>query len=194
MNYSHFKSLALYGIAIVSVFLLFKTVSIYGETNLKAPLVIKGRYRLVLAEDLPNCKKSKNLILNIQQSGIYLNAYFLPANINTEILNKYQSNYSLSGILRNKKLSLSGKIDRGTLCNIAFNKNPTSNSATMQMQLVEPENFIGQLTVNSNPQSFKFTAIPQKNHVCPSVAKKSICRQYFQKLTTGRSLAILNSH
>jgi hypothetical protein len=38
---SHFnaKTLSFYGIAIGSVLLLFKTVSAYGETKLKAPLM-----------------------------------------------------------------------------------------------------------------------------------------------------------
>jgi hypothetical protein len=180
MNHSNFKSLAFYGITIVSVLLLFKTVSLYGETNLKAPPVIKGRYPLVLAEDLSNCQKSEELILKIQQSGIYLNAYLLLENTNAETPKNYQTTYSFLGILKNQKLSLSGKIDRSILCNIASIQNPILNSATMQIQLLDQENFIGQLTVNGSLRPLKFTAIPQK---CLSVvsdqwsvAKKSRCR------------------
>lgn len=192
MNHSNFKSLAFYGIAIVSVLLLFKTVSTYGETYLKAPTAIKSRYRLVWAEDLANCKKSQDLILNIQQSGIYLNAYFLPVDTNYEITRNYQTNDSLTGILRNKKLILSGKVDRGIFCNIASNHNLNLNSATLQMQLVKPGNFIGKLTVNSSQRSFKVTAIPEKNQVCPSVVKKSKCRRSKDGLSYPILLTINN--
>lgn len=177
MNHSNFKSLAFYGIAIVSVLLLFNTVSTYGETNLKAPTPIKSRYHIVWAEDLPHCQKSKDLILNIQQSGIYLNASLLKADTNSAIPKNYHTNDYLSGTLRNKKLSLAGKIDRGILCNFTSKPNLNLNSATLQMQLVKPGNLIGKLTINSSDRSFKFTAVPQKSKLCQSVAKKSICRR-----------------
>ncbi len=82
MNNLNFKSLGFYGIAITSVLLLFKTVTAYGETNLKAPPVINGSYRLALDQNLSNCQPPEPLILNIQQSGIYFNAFLLPAKLN----------------------------------------------------------------------------------------------------------------
>jgi hypothetical protein len=161
MNHSHCKSLGFYSIAIVSVFLLFQTISAYGETNLKAPLVVKSQYNLMLT-DLPKCKKSQELILKIQQSGIYLTAYLLPKKSNGKSQKKYQTNYLFSGILKNKKMILSGEIDKNILCNIASFQKPKLNSAKLQMQLVKPGNFIGQLTVNNNPVTLKVTAIPHK--------------------------------
>jgi hypothetical protein len=115
-----------------------------------------------LAEDIPNCEKPDALILNIQQSGIYFNASFLPANTNAEIATSNPKNDSLSGILRNKELSLSGKIDRSLLCNIASTQNAPVHLATMQMQLVEQGNFTGQLTLSGSTRNFRFTAVPQK--------------------------------
>ncbi|OUL21182.1 hypothetical protein BV372_32020 [Nostoc sp. T09] len=162
MNHFNLKSLAFYGIAIGSVLLLFKTVSAYGETNLKAPPAINNRYRLTLADDIPNCEKPDALILNLQQSGIYFNASFLPANTDAEIATSNPKNDSLSGILRNKELSLSGKIDRSLLCNIASTQNALVHLATMQMQLVEQGNFTGQLTLRGSTRNFRFTAVPQK--------------------------------
>lgn len=161
MNHFKFKSLAFYGATITGVLILFKTVSAYGETNLKAPPVMNGYYRLALVENIPNCNQSDAPILNIQQSGIYVNASLLPTNTNSEIL-KSQTNHSLSGILSNQQLTLSGKIDKSTLCNIASTQNEPVHSAKIQMQLLDKGNFTGQLTVSGIPQSFNFTAIPQK--------------------------------
>ncbi|MGF2036200.1 MAG: hypothetical protein RMZ43_012930 [Nostoc sp. CmiVER01] len=158
MNHFNFKSLTFYGVAIISVQLLFKTVSAYGETNLKAPPAISGRYHLTLSENLPNCEKSDTLTLNIQQSGIYLNASVLPANANADTDEKH----SLAGIFRNQQLNLSGKVGKSILCNIPRPQNDPLNSVTIQMQLVDKGNMTGQLTVNGIPQPLKFTAVPQK--------------------------------
>ncbi|WP_373529185.1 hypothetical protein [Nostoc sp.] len=158
MNHFNFKSLTFYGVAISSVLLLFKTVSVYGENNLKAPPPVNGRYRLTLAENLPNCKKSDTLTLNVEQSGIYLNASVLPPTANADTDEKH----SLTGILKNQQLNLSGKVGRSILCNISRPQNDPLNSVTIQMQLVDKGNMTGQLSINDSPQTLKFTAVPQK--------------------------------
>jgi hypothetical protein len=153
MNHFNFKSLAFYGIAIGSVLLLFKTVSAYGETNLKAPPAINNHYRLVLVENIPNCEKPEKLILNIQQSGIYLNASFLPVNTNSESPNNSANNDSLSGIFSNQQLSLSGKVTRSMLCNIPASQNSPVHLVRMQMQLVKPGNLIGQFALSGSTRT-----------------------------------------
>jgi hypothetical protein len=158
MNHFNFKSLTFYGVAIISVLLLFKTVTVYGENNLKAPPSINGRYRLTLSENLPNCEKSDTLTLKIQQSGIYLNASVLSANANADTDEKH----SLAGIFRNQQLNLSGKVGKSILCNIPRPQNDSLNSVTIQMQLVDKNNMTGQLTINGIPQPLKFTAVPEK--------------------------------
>ncbi|BAY76409.1 hypothetical protein NIES25_28580 [Nostoc linckia NIES-25] len=158
MNHFNFKSFAFYGVAITSVLLLFKTVSAYGENNLKAPPKVSDRYRLTLAENLPNCEKSDSLTLNIEQSGIYLNASVLPANANTDVDEKH----SLMGILKNQQLNLSGKVNTSTLCNIPQSQKDPLNSVTIQMQLVNTGSVPGQLTLTGIPQTLKFTAVPEK--------------------------------
>ncbi|WP_138503027.1 hypothetical protein [Nostoc sp. PA-18-2419] len=158
MNYSNFKSLAFYGLTIASVLLLFKTVTVYGENNLKAPAKVSRSYRLTLAENLPNCKKSDTLILNIEQSGIYLNASVSPTNTNANTDEKY----SLIGILRNQQLNLSGKVNSSSFCNIRHSQNEPLNSVTIQMQLVNRGSIPGQLTFNGIPQTLKFTAVSEK--------------------------------
>jgi hypothetical protein len=140
------------------VVLLFKTVTIYGEKNLKAPPPVNGHYRLTLAENLPNCEKSDTLTLNIEQSGIYLNASVLSATDNGDTDKKH----SLAGIFKNQQLNLSGKVGRSILCNIPRPQNDPLNSVTIQMQPVDKGNMRGQLTVKGIPQTLKFTAVPQK--------------------------------
>ncbi|MBW4687420.1 MAG: hypothetical protein KME40_20485 [Komarekiella atlantica HA4396-MV6] len=158
MNHFNFKSLAFYGVAISSVLLLFKVVTAYGETNLQAPPAINGLYRLTLAENLPLCEKSDALILNLQQSGIYLNASLLPANTNADIDVKH----SLTGMLQRQQLSLSGTVDRAIFCNISPMQNNPINSVTIQMQLVDKGKMTGQLTINGISQNLGFTATLQK--------------------------------
>jgi hypothetical protein len=54
-----------------SVLILFKIVTAYGESQIKAPNKISGSYQLEI-QNSPNCLDSNNLILQIEQSGIYL--------------------------------------------------------------------------------------------------------------------------
>jgi hypothetical protein len=168
MHHFNFKSLTFYGIAIGSVLLLFKTVTVYGEKNLQAPPQINSRYRIVLAEKLSSCNKLEPIILNIHQSGIYLNGFLSPANTNTETISfASQTNQSLTGKYQNQTVSLSGQISSSILCNhtnletqVNTNqKNNSRQSISLYMQLVDQENLIGQITVNGFPKLVKFTAI-----------------------------------
>jgi hypothetical protein len=161
MNHFNFKSLAFYGVAIGSVLILFKTVSAYGETNLKAAVTMNNRYRLQLAENLPNCKKSDGLTLNILQSGIYLNASLLPGSDKKKSTTA-QEKPSLTGLFQNQQINLSGKVLQSTLCGINISQERTYTPVTMQMQLVNKDNLTGQLTVSGNPKTIGFTAIAQK--------------------------------
>lgn len=158
MNHFNVKSLTFYGIAISSVLLLFKTVTIYGENNLQAPRVVNGSYQLKLTENLPNCKNLFPLVLNIQQSGIYLNASLFPENANAET----KKQLSLTGILKNQQLNLSGKVASENLCSQANSQTQPSQSVIMQMQLADPGKITGQLTLNNTSPNLKFVAVKQQ--------------------------------
>ncbi|WP_310489042.1 hypothetical protein [Chamaesiphon sp. VAR_69_metabat_338] len=73
MNVFSAKSIGLYTLAIGSAIGFFNLVTSYGEANIKAPQPMAGIYQII-AKDLPGCLQHKTLLLNIQQSGIYLNA------------------------------------------------------------------------------------------------------------------------
>lgn len=159
MNHFNVKSLSFYGIAISSVLLLFKTVTAYGEKNLQAPPVVNGNYQLKLAENLPNCKNLDHLVLNIQQSGIYLNASLFPENANTDL----KKQPTLTGILKNQQLNLSGKVAPEILCYQPNSQAYPSQSVIMQMQLADRGKITGQLTLNNTSQTLKFIALQQIN-------------------------------
>ena len=65
------KLLAFYVVMTGLVVVLFNVVTTYGESNLKAPINISGKY-LLESPNLPNCLKSEKLNLTIQQSGNYI--------------------------------------------------------------------------------------------------------------------------
>ncbi len=172
MNHFNLKSLIFYGVAISSVLLLFKAVTAYGESNLKAPPSIDGRYHIDLGEKLPNCDNSQVLILNIQQSGIYLNGFLSPVNINAKKKNVASGTHpSLIGKLNNQKLTLSGQVSKSFFCNIINPKTQANanldqnslNSINLQMQQADKESFTGQITVSGISKPIGFTAILQKS-------------------------------
>nr|WP_026732551.1 hypothetical protein [Fischerella sp. PCC 9605] len=172
MNHFNFKSLTFYSVAICSVLLLFKTVTAYGEKNLKAPPPINGSYHLVFRDELPECNQIDAVTLNIQQSGIYLNGLLLTANANAEKTFTATDNPNLAGTYKNQKLNLSGRIPSVILaCNIADlqtqvrnrrQKNSAQKLISLQMQLINRQEFTGQITVNGIPKIIAFTAVPQK--------------------------------
>lgn len=164
------KSLTFYTIAITSVLLLFKLVTAYGD-KLKAPKSISGKYDIILAENLSSCKKN-TLVLDIQQSGIFLNASLLSTSTKKEISTNEEKNPSLNGKFNNNSLSLRGRVDNRRLCNTISETNALEasqnhsinglDSLTLQANLVPQGGFSGQITFKNAPKSIKFNAIPQK--------------------------------
>jgi hypothetical protein len=172
MHHFNLKSLTFYGVAISSVLLLFKVVTAYGESNLKAPPAINSRYGLVFNEKLPICEKSEVLLLNIQQSGIYLNAFLLPVSSNTKTSKLSETTSSLTGRLQNRQLSLSGKAPRYILCNLPGSqtranisqKDNSSSPVKIQIQLTDKEDLRGEINVSDTSKAIGLTAIPQKEN------------------------------
>jgi hypothetical protein len=153
MHHFNVKSLTFYTIAITSVMLVFKVVTAYGESQLKAPKSVFGKYYITLAENLSNCKKN-TLVLDIQQSGIFLNASLSSTPSNQEISTHREKTYSLNGKFNNNSFSLSGRVDNTRLCNAI--------PETLQASLVPEGGLSGQITFKDVPKSIKFNAILQK--------------------------------
>lgn len=152
MNHFKPKSLAFYGIAIAAVLILFNVVTAYGEKNLKASAPVEGRYRLQLAQNLPNCPQSPDLALDIQQSGIYFNASLLPANIDPAKATASQKRPTISGKMNNQTLSMTGKVPGSTLCNTQ-----ASQQINIQTQ-IDGKTLKGQIALAGIPKAIEFTA------------------------------------
>lgn len=159
MGHFNFKSLAFYGVAIGAVLLLFEVVTAYGETNLKAPAPIDGRYRLSYTQNLPKCPKSDALVLTIQQSGIYLNGSLSPAQTNAQQPTSAEEKPSMTGQLINQQLSLSGTVPQSTFCIKAVPQANDNSSSSVRIQSrVEGKNLEGKITLNGIPEAIGFTA------------------------------------
>jgi hypothetical protein len=142
MNHFNRKSLMFYGVAIGSVLVLFKAVSAYGETNLKAPQLIAGNYRLDI-QGAPECLGSGTIDLNIEQSGIYL---FGNLSVNEQQI-------VLDGKIDGDRISLSGQSDRLAQCQTQDN---SSNGIEIEGQAGE-RTFSGKINWNFAPEELNFT-------------------------------------
>jgi hypothetical protein len=163
MSHFNLKSLTFYAVAISSVLLLFKVVTAYGESSIKAPLAINSNYRLVLSENLPVCEKSDFLLLNLQQSGIYVNGVLVPAN--STKTSKESAKSSLTGKIQNLQLNLSGEVSRDILCNTPNSQKQTNLiPVKLQIKLVHKGDLIGKINVSDNSKTIGLTAIPQKTN------------------------------
>lgn len=158
----HFKlqSLIFYGVAISSVLLLFKFVTAYGETNVKAPAPISGDYRLTLDQNLPNCLQLSDLVLSIQQSGIYVNGSLLTADSNAHLTRTGEKRPSLTGKLNQQQLQLSGNIPISNLCNQPVTS--TVDAVAIKSQ-IGGKNLAGKITLSDTSREIAFTAkqVPQ---------------------------------
>jgi hypothetical protein len=106
-NHFTLKSLSFYGVAITFVIILFSMVTAYGEANLKAPQKIDGRYQIP-AQALPGCLKSEQLILLVQQSGVYLTGSLLTADTADTLGKRAAERPSMTGNWENQRLTLRG--------------------------------------------------------------------------------------
>lgn len=156
-NTFNFKFLTISGVAIATVIIIFKTVTAYGENNLSATSLINKTYHLTLSKNLTNCEKINTLVLNIQQSGIYLNASLQPLTNQQNIENPP----SLTGLLNNQQLELSGKIDNSIFCQIPDKSNNQTQQITLQISQINQKNIHGKITINNLSQTLEFTALPQ---------------------------------
>ncbi|AUT04121.1 hypothetical protein CLI64_29130 [Nostoc sp. CENA543] len=152
MHHFNSKSLTFYATAIGSVLVLFQSITFYGEKHLQASPVIDGVYRLTFTDNVPECRRSQPLTLDIQQSGIYINASLLPATTNKPI----QKQYSLKGILNHQQLNLTGEVYHTNLCNIA-----PPHTLQAQMRLTEGKKLQGKIIISTIAQNLEFNATPE---------------------------------
>lgn len=151
MNHLSLKSLIFYGAAISSVLVLFNIVTAYGESKLKALPNISGNYS-ISSQNLPDCLKSDNLSLHIEQSGIYLLGTLSVSSPNTP-----QSKVTLDGKLNDQQLSISGQTKQLAKCK------PSQTSNNTHLLKIEGEqqgqNFSGKIIGTALSTEANFTAV-----------------------------------
>ncbi|HBE19739.1 MAG TPA: hypothetical protein DEG17_13520 [Cyanobacteria bacterium UBA11149] len=153
---SHFslKSLLFYGTAISSVVVLFKIVTAYGNTNLKANPPIDGYYP-ISSENLPDCLKSESLGLNLLQSGVYINGTLLSGDTHKKTTTSIENNPSLSGQFINREISLTGKVPWLTNCD---ESSKSGNHNLVKIQgIIQGDTIAGKISLNNIPGG-EFTA------------------------------------
>ncbi|WRH65273.1 MAG: hypothetical protein RSE13_15235 [Planktothrix sp. GU0601_MAG3] len=159
-NHFNLKSLAFYGTMIGSVLILFKGVTVYGETKLKAPITIGGDYSIEF-DTPPQCLKDKDLTLKIEQSGIYIFANL--------VLEKSPDNLdkiALSGKFKEPKMTLSGISNPLLFCSSDLSQNPNQLTLTGEFK---DKLFKGQIQDQtlSNPINFTATLNPVSKSAKP---------------------------
>lgn len=172
MSHFNLKSLTFYGVAIGAVVVLFKVVTAYGETNLKAPPAVGGSYR-ISAQDLPGCLKSETLMLDIKQSGIYLFGSLLPEKTDVKTVTVAEEKPSLTGRIRNQQLSIEGPVPWVIKCNQPGGQadRPGSTILVKIQGVTKGKTIVGQVALSSTPAPAEFTAQreepveqPEKKH------------------------------
>ncbi len=167
---SHFnvKSLSFYAIAIGSVLLLFNVVTAYGEKNLKAPQTIGGRYRLTFNQPLPGCSQVAPLMLQLDQSGTYINAA-----LSKPVAQAGQSSMSaeeklrLTGLFNNQQINLNGDVANSVLCGFS---QESGDKALVITSKLDGKNLVGEIAVNGEAAKTSFTG--EKAEI-PNAAKSS---------------------
>jgi hypothetical protein len=146
-NHFNLKSLGFYAGAITFVVTLFSVVTAYGEANLKAAQKIDGRYQIP-AQDLPGCLKSDQLVLLVQQSGIYLTGSLLAADTIETLGQRAAECPSMTGSWEKQRLTLHGEARYLPKC-----------QGTVKVQgTIAEQTLNGTLSLSSTPGDIPFTA------------------------------------
>jgi hypothetical protein len=155
MSHFNLKSLAFYGIAIGSVALLFKVVTAYGETNLKAAPAIAGSYRFD-SKTLPECLQSDSLVLTIEQSGVYLSGNLRSGSSKPQPETTTEEKPTLTGKWENQGLILSGFVPNLAGCN--GGKTTAKNSFVKLRGIVDQKTLKGKISLTDQAAATNFTA------------------------------------
>ena len=162
MSHFNFKSLAFYGATIAFVVVLFEVVTAYGEKNIKAPVAIDGSYPLSFTPNSPTCLKSTPLVLNIKQSGTYLNASLSPKSANNSALTTSSpaaaKQISLTGRMNHQQVNLSSAA-KAKICPNGVSPSWVSIQGQIGIQGQEGKSLQGNLTsIPGIPGDIAFTA------------------------------------
>ncbi|MEG3974997.1 hypothetical protein QT970_10295 [Microcoleus sp. herbarium8] len=154
MPHFNVKMLSFYSVSIAIVAVLFKVVTAYGETNLKAPPALAGSYRFD-ANSLPECLKSDALVLTIEQSGVYLNGN-LRSSSEADRQTTAEEKPSLGGKWETQGLSLSGVVPNLEGCRDS--SAIAQNSSVKLRGILEGDTLKGKISLRDGAAATDFTA------------------------------------
>ncbi len=154
MIHLNVKLLSFYGISLALVAVLFKVVTAYGETNLKAPPAIAGNYRFD-PKSLPECLKSDVLVLTIEQSGVYLSGN-LRSGSREGREKTAEEKPSLFGKWETQGLNLSGAV--ANLAGCSDSTATGQNSSVKMRGIVDQESLKGKISLTDKAAATDFTA------------------------------------
>ncbi|MEG4320495.1 MULTISPECIES: hypothetical protein [unclassified Microcoleus] len=155
MIHLNVKLLSFYGVSLAFVAVLFKVVTAYGETNLKAPPAIAGSYRFD-AKSLPQCLKSDTLTLTIEQSGVYLSGNLRSGSSEADRAKTAEEKPSLVGKWENQGLSLSGAVPN--LAGCSESRAIGQNSYVKLRGIVDKDSLKGKISLTERAAATNFTA------------------------------------
>lgn len=139
-----------YASIIAAAFLIFDSVSRYGEANLKAPMKISGLYR-ISGKNFPDCLKSEVLELTIDQSGMYLYGNVSPISQNAKSSSSKPLKIPVSGTFKAQTLELSSE-------SISCQPIATSNYVLQIQAQPQSDAISGHITWNPGAPKLGFTA------------------------------------
>jgi hypothetical protein len=156
MNHFSARSIGLYILAIGSAIGFFQVVTSYGEANIEAPIAVAGDY-LISAPSLAGCLHQKQLLLRLQQSGIYLNASLASDR------SALTSRPTLSGRLSANKLDVSGSVPP-TICSLASQVHLAGSfdRGTGSSQRLQGQLWLTSPNTNATPVDFTGTVQPTR--------------------------------
>ena len=160
---SHFnqKSLIFYGVAIGAVVILFRLVTWYGTTHLRAPASIYGDYGLTLGPS-PQCAQPSPLVLTIQQSGTYLNGRLEVVDLDRPPHREEGVVLPLKGQWQPPAVNLQGRLARVNVCGQKLDSVELSgvwSGDTLVGQIRSP-GLAGQLSFQARPLRSSSAASP----------------------------------
>lgn len=155
------KLLLFYGGTIVLVIVLFRWITLYGEQHLQAPPNLNGRYAFNIAPPAA-CPPSTQMVLNLQQSGIYLSGTLhVEASPLTVTEPPTEEKKQLTGRWQQEQVHLTGSTDIGAICSAARSSSAAQQAAIVSLQAqfspAPTATLIGNLQIDQQT-SLSFTA------------------------------------
>lgn len=150
------KLLLFYGSTLAFVVVLFQGVTRYGDTRLVAAPNINGRYLSTGA--MPGCPDSTRVLLNILQSGVYLNGA-IDLVENAAVIEEVtgETRLPLTGRLAQQQVGLNGRTSALSRCQPLARR--VQVAGTIAAEADQKLAFTGTILLDSEAQPWQIKAL-----------------------------------